>query len=178
MSVRSASLDDRKTHIHVEGSKDENYSRKYLRKVFANARLNSRRLSRKWFRGLWLTIANLAFTTVVLVLVAIIVLSGSETGHFYMLYVSHVRLLRQDASRKRLIFVQISLHESAILDNIKNVVKSSTMAEKVLSALLDSKDVPKELSIYLTAYCFGVRSTKNAEPLVVLNPANNSAPQR
>jgi hypothetical protein len=165
MSVRSGPLDIKTPHIHVEGSKDENYSRKNLRKVFAHARLNLRRLSCEWFRGRWLTIANLAFTIVVLLLVAIFMFSDSKTEHFSMLYVSHVRILREDASQKRLIFVQISLHESAVLDDIKNVVKSSTVAEKVLGGLLDSKDVPKELSIYLTAYCFGVRSTENAEPL-------------
>jgi hypothetical protein len=159
MSDRS----DIKTHISAERSKNENYSRKYLRKVFANARLNLRRLSWKWFRGLWLAIANLAFTIVVLILVAFIVLPSSKIGHFSMLYVLHVRILCEDASRKRLIFVQITLHESAIIDEIKYVVKSTTIAEKVLGALLDSKDVPKELSIYLTAYCFGVRF--NAFPL-------------
>jgi hypothetical protein len=143
--------------------KDRTGFRDYLETVLTNARANFRWLSWKQALRLWPAIANFAFTTMASALLAICILSGTKIGRFSSLYVLRVRVHRGD-SRETLIDVQISLHETQLIDDIKNVVKSSTIAEKVLSSVLDNVGVPNELSVYLTAYCVVPRSAENARP--------------
>jgi hypothetical protein len=131
--------------------KDKKGSSGYLGTLLNNARPNFRWLSWKQALRIWPAIANLAFTTIAVALVAICILSGTNIGRFPTLYI-----FRVDA--------QISLHEIELIDDIKNVVKSSTIAEKVIGALLGNADLPNELSIYLTAYCILPRSMENAKP--------------
>jgi hypothetical protein len=153
MSVNNAP----KTYIYP---KDKKGSRDYLGALLNNARLNFR-----WKQALrlWPVIANLASTTIAVALVMICILSGTNIGRFPTLYIFRVRAHRGD-SRETLIDAQISLHETELIDDIKNVVKSSTIAEKVLGALLGNADVPNELSIHLTAYCVVPRSMEIAKP--------------
>jgi hypothetical protein len=140
-----------------------NSSRKDLGASLTNAPLNFKWLSWKQALRLWPVIANLAFTAIAFALVTICILSGTNIGRFPTLYILRVRVYKGD-SRETLINVQISLHNTKLIDDIKNVVKSSTIAEKVLGALLDNADVPNEVSIYLTAYCVVPHSMENAKP--------------